>query len=214
MKLTKNDLLRLKKGNHTRRDISGMRFGKMVAIERYEKQGSRWLWLCKCDCGKEKPSLISHLLNGSTISCGCKKGKNRVTHGQSATGKRTKVYGTWSSMKYRCSNPKDKFYKSYGGRGIKVCDEWKNDFLSFYNYIGEPPSKIHQIDRIDNDGNYEPGNVRWALPVENACNKRTNIKLIYNNEPMTLKEYSMAINVNYSTLYNQYRKGILDLKVR
>jgi hypothetical protein len=130
--------------------------------------------------------MTSNLTRGNTSSCGClhkevfsaagvaklkelrDKGVRWVKHDMSGTH----VYRVWASIKERCYRPGCRAFRNYGGRGIIMCDEWKNDFLAFYNYVGEPPSIYHSIDRIDNDGNYEPGNVRWATAKQQANNQR------------------------------------------
>lgn len=113
-------------------------------------------------------------------------------------------YNIWNHMKIRCS---DKLDKDYGGRGISVCEEWKNSFMAFYSRIGERPSSKHQLDRIDNNGNYEPGNVRWATRKEQSSNRRTNIVITYNGETMILKDWSEKLNMSYGVLRKRIRKG-------
>lgn len=129
--------------------------------------------VCEClFCGNQKNIRLTNLMNGQQ-SCGCEKGnlisKNRSVHGMVGT----RIYKIWDGMKERCSNPNHISYARYGGRGIKVCKEWVKSFPSFYEYVGDPPSNTHSIDRFpNNDGDYEPGNVRWATPKEQAANRR------------------------------------------
>jgi hypothetical protein len=133
--------------------------------------------------------MAGNLVSGHTKSCGClnaelasERGsipgaleearKNHpIKHDQAGNGE-TKAYRAWASMKTRCYNPRTHYYHHYGGRGIRMCDEWVDDFAAFYNYLGDPPSLRHSVDRIDNDGNYEPGNVRWATSAEQRHNQR------------------------------------------
>lgn len=161
------------------RDITGERFGRLVAVRDVGTDGNRRLWLFRCDCGAE---IIRNTANvrrmmrpGHIANCGCfvggTKNKGRrtnVTHDMS----RTRLYRVWASMRERCSNPKNKRFKDYGGRGISVCPEWQDAsaFLEWANTHGYRPGL--QIDRIDNDGPYEPGNCRFVTAKENAANRR------------------------------------------
>ena len=166
----------MSKGLHE--DLTGMRFGRLVAL-RYLGQSK---WLCKCDCGSESITLSSRLKNGNTKSCGCLAKERRaegarralITHGK----RRSRLYCVYASMKDRCYNPNNKAYSYYGGRGIKVCDEWLNDFGAFYDWAmknGYDPNAPHgkcTIDRIDNEDNYRPENCRWADMATQNANKR------------------------------------------
>lgn len=128
--------------------------------------------------------------------------------------RQNKYYYAWSMMKQRCENPKNIGYKNYGGRGIKLCDEWRNSFQDYFDYVsalphfGEPG---RTLDRINNDGNYEPGNVRWATRTEQSRNQRSNIKLIYNGEVHTALEISALTGISVNTIYGVHRtKGVID----
>jgi hypothetical protein len=176
-------------------NMAGMVFGKLTVGNRFEsrrKDGPNQkhcirYWLCRCECGNEKWISGSVLRQGQCRSCGCLvkeisgarfRNANHelrlhmravaVTHGMSYT----KVYKAWQSMRLRCHHPGSQGYGDYGGRGISVYEEWRKDFLAFYQHIGDPPSSRHSVDRINNDGNYEPGNVRWATPIEQRRNRR------------------------------------------
>lgn len=151
-------------------DISGRRFGRLVALERVSNhpKSRRTRWKCRCDCGSLVEVVTFNLTQGDTKSCGCLNTDNLRKHGKSYTPE----YSVWRGMKQRCLNPKASYYADYGGRGIKVCEKWANDFGEFYKDVGPRPSSQHSLDRIDVNGNYEPGNVRWATAREQARNTR------------------------------------------
>lgn len=161
-------------------------------------------WVCKCDCGNIKTIIATSLLSGATKSCGCLALKTRTTHGKS----KTRLYNTWTNIKQRCYNPKNNHYKNYGGRGIKVCDIWRDDYTEFEHWAyNNGYNDTLTIDRIDNDGDYTPENCRWVTKVVQDNNKRTNVILEYNGESHTLMEWSKILNVSYSMLQSRYKYG-------
>lgn len=154
-------------------DLAGQRFGRLVALHMAPKRRET-VWLCRCDCGTELEVVASSLRRGTTVSCGCYRADRmaslKLAHGENRKGAQTKVHKVWSGMRARCTNPKINGYHRYGGRGIKVCDRW-DLYENFLADMGEPPTPDHQLDRINSDGNYEPGNCRWATLKEQANNR-------------------------------------------
>lgn len=120
---------------------------------------------------------------------------------------KTPIYKVWVSIKARCLNPKDAHYNLYGGRGITVCNEWRDSFLSFRDYIGPKPGAGYSIDRINNDGNYEPGNVRWATQMEQCHNRSTNHWLTLDGQTRTVSEWSRLLCIPKSTIFGRIAKG-------
>lgn len=158
---------------HNYIDLTGQKFGRWTVISRAPSKpnSQATYWLCDCQCGKRKAVNSSALRGGISKSCGCLRIERcRLPEGATSKAKHP-LYATWQSIKTRCFNSTHPSYRNYGARGISMAPEWRNDFELFAKSVGDKPSPKHSLDRIDNDGNYEPGNVRWATAVEQATNK-------------------------------------------
>lgn len=157
----------------SRIDRAGQRFGRLAVLGYHDTRNGRARWSCLCDCGAVAIVPGGDLKDGNTTSCGCYKGdwsRQRFTrHGLS----RTSIHRCWQSMKDRCENPNNQRYRDYGGRGIRVCDRWRDSFENFLSDMGPKLTPQHSLDRWpNNDGHYEPGNCRWATPMEQRANRR------------------------------------------
>ena len=196
----------------------GQRFGLLTVITVFRGEKG-WMCRCKCDCGNVKDILKSSLITGRTTSCGCYS-KRRVheTHSK-GNYTNTRLYHTWENMKARCLNKKNPEYHNYGGRGILVCDEWRDDFLKFRVWaLNNGWNEYHKrneisLDRIDVNGNYEPSNCRWSTYKEQVNNQRRSRRWIYNGESYTLLELSEKFNINSMALRSRLYSQNLDVKM-
>lgn len=182
-------------------DLTGRKFGKLTVIKRVENTLSNKVnWLCKCECGKYSKVISSDLTKKGTKSCGCLTKKHGLTH--------HRLYYIWQDMKARCYNLKQQRYNRYGGRNIVVCDEWLNNFKSFYDWAMNNGYRDDlTIDRINNDGNYEPNNCRWATLIEQHNNTSRNRHLLYNGENLTIAEWSRKLNMTRNLIRDRLQAG-------
>lgn len=191
-------------------NLQGLRFGRLTVIGlNGSRRGSsgRLETLCVCDCGKEHVTTAGNLKSGSVQSCGClqrENGDRSRTHGLSATS----LYHIWQGMNQRCHNPQAKDFPRYGGRGIAVCAEWRNSFEVFAIAVGPRPTVSHSLDRFpDNNGNYEPGNVRWATQDQQMSNTRTNRNITANGVTDTLAGWARRSGIGYTTIQARLDAG-------
>ena len=193
-------------------DLTGLRFGKLTVLGMDSQQETRkTYWNCICDCGNIKNVRSDGLLSGSVKSCGClKKSQDRINlaanHKHKQSG--TRLYQIWQGLKGRCYNPHNARYARYGGRGIKVCAEWENDFSAFYSWAMEHGySDALTIERIDNDGNYDPDNCMWATAKQQARNRKSNIEIKIGNATKTLTEWCEIFQLDYGTVNMRYKRN-------
>lgn len=191
-------------------DLTGQRFGKLLVLERVKNRGKEPYWLCQCDCGNKKEIAGCSLRGGLTTSCGCiqkemyKLGTAHKTHGLSKTRLDNIYYG----IKARCLNPNDPAYKDYGGRGITICQEWLNDRTKFFEWALNNGFKENlTIDRINNNGNYEPSNCRWVDMKIQSRNRRSNHLINFDGEIKTITDWAETLKMPYSRLKSRLKRG-------
>lgn len=186
--------------------LAGLRFGMLTVIEAAERHApGKMLWRCRCDCGNQCLTQAGNLVSGNSKSCGCQKYAGRYKHGHAVRDGISREYCAWKSMRSRCFTKSNARYRLYGGRGITVCKRWM-DFSSFFADMGPCPDGA-TLDRIDNDGNYEPGNVRWADAATQANNTSRNRKLTLNGETLSLAQWAMRLGCSTGALCNRLRRG-------
>jgi hypothetical protein len=190
-------------------DLTGQTFSRLTVIELagHNRRG-KLLWRCTCSCdGREVVVATNDLRRGNSRSCGClsrERSGNRVrTHGQSET----RLYEAWCNIIRRTTNPKHESYPDYGGRGITICPEWRESFEAFERDMGPAYRDGLSIDRIDVNGHYEPGNVRWATHKEQARNTRANRLVTAWGQTRTLAEWAEVQGLNYQTLFNRLTRS-------
>lgn len=196
-------------------DLTGKRFGRLVVKNFDYVKNNAYYWICVCDCGNEKSICSTHFKSHKTSSCSCYNkdvvSKRRKTHGKT----NTRLYKVWRGLIDRCLYKSHKYYKDYGDRGIKICDEWLGDvgFKNFYNWAIENGYNENAkrgdctIDRINNDGNYEPNNCRWVDLKIQQNNTRKTKKILYNNKYMSLFEISQICKIDKKIIYRRLLRG-------
>lgn len=196
---------------NVKNDLTGRRFGRLSVIGVDDRGTRKTYFWCECDCGTVKSIRGDGLLSGRIVSCGCKKReqdrinleanhKHKMSH--------TRPYEIWQGIKGRCYNKNDARYSRYGGRGITVCEEWREDFSAFYKWaLANGYRDDLTIDRIDNNKGYSPDNCRWADQETQSRNRASNVKIRIGNATRTLVEWCEIFDLNYKTVYARYRRN-------
>lgn len=184
----------------------GAKFGRLTIISIESIPGNIPRVLCRCDCGKITVKRWCNVKNNLTKSCGCLFRETRKIGGTTHGLGKPPEFVVWTDMKARCNNPKEKSYERYGGRGIKVCGRWNKSFADFYYDMGPRPTPKHSIERIDNNGNYEPNNCKWIIRDRQARNRRNNTFITYQGVTLTIGEWNSALNFPVGTISQRIHK--------
>lgn len=184
-------------------DLTGQKFGVLRVLSRISSRSGRACFSCQCECGNKIDVVGQHLRRGAVTSCGCKKVErakknaiNFVTHGKTNSPE----FRTWTQMISRCTNKNDYRYPRYGGRGITVDERWLESFEAFLEDVGRRPNPTDELDRIENDGNYEPGNVRWVSAKVNCNNRSSNRLITYNGRTQSMTLWAEEMGLEPATL--------------
>lgn len=190
-------------------DLTGRRFHRLVVLGRGGSCSGHVKWRCLCDCGNETEVLSQGLRRGRTKSCGCynieaiKSRKPSITHGMT----HTRIYRIWGGIKTRCLNDRDRAFRNYGARGIRICRRWMR-FENFLADMGQPPSDEHEIERIDNNAGYRPDNCKWILPTEQNRNKRNNVWLEHGGRRMILADWARELGLAQASIRHRIAIGM------
>lgn len=188
-------------------DVTGHRYGSLTAISfaSMTKSGAKWLF--QCDCGTKKVIRLANVRNGHAGSCGCAHRRMARSANTTHDMSRTAVYKVWASMIGRCCNPSDAAYQHYGARGICVSPVWRESFESFLKDMGPRPSALHSIERLDNDGNYEPGNCAWIMQAAQAQNTRRVRRFKFRGSVLTARQLSEHYGIPLKSLIRRIEAG-------
>lgn len=194
-------------------DIKGKRFGRLVAQRPAVLLRGFRGWSCLCDCGAITAVRTGQLTSGKTTSCGCAKVDALIERSTRHGHARRPEYGIWANIRTRCTNQRSRAYQQYGGRGIRMHEEWQQDFAAFLRDVGPRPSEDHSIDRIDNQGNYAPGNVRWATDAEQRRNTRRNRRLTICGVSMCLADWIAEAGISRWKLTDRLDRGASEAQI-
>ena len=194
----------------TLNDLTGSRFGRLEVLHRHSENTKLGfpIWVCLCSCGNKSLVQGNHLRSGATESCGCLHREISIRANTSHGKTHFAEYRIWSGMKTRCCNENNPAYPYYGGRGITICDEWKESFETFYRDMGPRPSPKHSIDRKNNDLGYSKENCYWATKKEQANNRRNSILYEFDGDRKTLTEWCSELGLCYNTTYYLLSKNL------
>ena len=197
-------------------DLTGQKFGRLTVINLLSERAKNGMkiYKCLCNCGNYINVRYGNLTSGNTKSCGCFNSdcssKRNSTHHKT----HTRLYKIYHNMKTRCYNKNATRYSDWGGRGVVICDEWLNDFMSFYNRaIVNGYNDTLTIDRIDNNKGYSPSNYRWVTNQEQSNNRRSNINITYNGKIKTMEQWSEELGINYNTIRMRHFRGWSDKEI-
>jgi hypothetical protein len=186
-----------------RHKLAGKKFGHLTVLKWAGSNiHGKHFWLCLCDCGNHSKPVTSQLINGLTLSCGCIN-QGAKTHGKTNTPE----YRVWQNMKRRCHVPSHRDYPNYGGRGITVCQRWRNSFANFLKDMGLRPSRYHSLDRIKNDEEYGPENCKWATAEEQSRNTRRNVMITAWGQTLCISQWATQIGVSCHTIHRRLLAG-------
>lgn len=194
-------------------DLTGKVFERLTVLAEnpIRSNDGKVKWDCICICGNTLTTSGGNLRTGDTRSCGCLEYDMLVLRNLKHGKSKTSEYTIWKGVIRRCYNKNDTFYHYYGGRGIAVCDSWRNSFESFLKDMGERPTITHSIDRRDNNGNYEPENCYWATKKQQGSNKRNNRVISHNNRSMILQDWADHFKIPVSTLHSSLKVNSFDV---
>jgi hypothetical protein len=189
-------------------DLTGKKFGRLIVQGRSSapSRSKQAMWICLCDCGKTKIIVSQSIRSGHSTSCGCLHDEMRLTVPYKHGLGKTREYHVWKGMIKRCTDVTHKGYRHYGGRGITVCERWLNSVENFYADMGPRPART-TLDRIENDGNYEPGNCRWASHLTQGANKRNSRFVTAFGETHIISEWARRLGSNHPHIANLIKQG-------
>lgn len=186
-------------------NLTGKQFDRLTVLGLYARNKGSLFWICLCTCGRVKAIVTGSLVSSKVRSCGCLKIEAQTRHGLAKKSvARNRTYATWMNIKSRCSDIKNPYY---GGRGIQVCERWQSSFAHFLADMGMRPSSKHSIDRIDNNGDYEPSNCRWATAKTQSHNRSTTRIVVFQGIGLTITDHARRVGLSPSLVRNRLSRG-------
>lgn len=188
-------------------DLTGRTFSRLTVLDLAPSRNSKTYWICKCECGAETIVRSDGLVGGMTQSCGCLGRDRRRQANTKHGGGNCPEWKAWQAAKQRCYNPNNKRFHHYGGRGIKMCDRWLNSYPNFIADMGPRPSPNHSIDRINNDGNYDPQNCQWRTTTEQNNNFSANRRITFQGVKRNLTQWEKKLNFPRELIASRLKLG-------